>query len=74
MPKTKANNTRTRNARSIFWRYRKGLMSQAPNVSRKRIGNMRKAMNRELKRAGVPAFQRRQADENFVNTAKQALS
>lgn len=70
MPQTK----KRPKAKSIFWRYQQGLMSQAPNVSRQRIQNMREAMNRELKRAGVPAFQRRQADENFVNTAKQALS
>jgi hypothetical protein len=70
MPKTKERPK----AKSIFWRYQQGLMSQAPNVSRKRIGNMREAMNRELKQAGVPAFQRRRADQKFVNTAKQALS
>jgi hypothetical protein len=70
MPQTKERPK----AKSIFWRYRKGLMSQAPNVSRKRIQNMREAMNRELKRAGAPAFQRRQADQKLLSTAKQALS
>jgi hypothetical protein len=60
--------------RSIFWRYQQGLMSQAPNVSRKRVQNMREAMNRELKSEGVPAFQRRQADQKLLSTAKQALT
>jgi hypothetical protein len=70
MPQTKERPK----AKSIFWRYRRGLMSQAPNVSRQRIQNMREAMNRELKRAGVPAFQRRRADQKLLSTAKQALS
>jgi len=57
----------------IYNRYLKGLKSQAPNVTRDRITNMRIALNRELQEQSVPAEDRRAVDDRFTEEAQKAF-
>jgi peptide methionine sulfoxide reductase MsrA len=55
-------------ARDVFFRY-KSAIHNAQSLSRKRLRRMRKALNRELKREGAHAFQRRKADKELLSEA-----